>query len=815
MPFFVGIFKKSSQIFLIEIAPLLGSLLHSVADRTTFKKIFFWKNFSLRLYLHTGDYNCNIIYFQSFLYSDALEITFIIRENSLMSLEYRREEKLKLFMSLFKGREDVYAKYWEKNGKSGYSPAYQFDWNEFMKFKAQGGTIKDFSNKKLLPLTPSVIEKHLYGQWIIGIYPLLEDNTSYFVAADFDKENWQEQSVVFVEVCKKHDIPAYLERSRSGNGAHVWIFFQEAYPAYKSRQIMLELIREALNFSVFEKEVSFDRLFPNQDYHTGKGFGNLIALPFQGEAVKKGNNCFIDPNTLSIIENQLEYLLNIQKLSHQELDALYKRLNREALNLNLNPKEGKNDHAKTFSIKIKNQIFLAREKLSPTIIKFLRENLNFLNQEYLIKKKMGKSTFKTEQYFNVIEENKNEIMIPRGFLDEFTAFCENNSIRYEVIDERQKREEIEFKSKIKLYPYQQEALINASYNDFGVIVAPPGSGKTIIGLELVAQKKQPALILVHRKQLFDQWVERIQSFLGIPKHEIGQIYSVKKKIGEKITVAMMQSLVKMKQEELEKLKEKFGIIIVDECHHIPAKTFRAVIANLNSYYLYGLTATPQRKHNDEKLIFVYIGNIISEINNSFSNTDNAKASVSIRETNLKIPFDHFTDDLQILSKLLIFDSSRNQMIAEDIKSQAKAGKKILVLTERKDHVDLLNLHLKDSFETITITGDDSAAKRKSKIAQIKMGHFQVLISTGQLFGEGMDVESLDCLFLVYPFSFEGKLIQYIGRIQRSRNHQMIFDYRDINVEYFEKLFKKRNRYYRKLKRINKKDIDKEKVSLFI
>lgn len=267
---------------------------------------------------------------------------------------------------------------------------------------------------------------------------------------------------------------------------------------------------------------------------------------------------------------------------------------------------------------------------------------------------------------------------------------------------------------------------------------------------------------------------------------------------------MIQSLVKL--DDVKEFANSFGTIIIDECHHIPAKTFREAIINFNAYYLYGLTATPIRKNNDEQLIFVYIGEILAQakpvdIINEWESDH--EISINIKETNLYAPFDYKIDKYETVSKILIFDTARNKMIIDDIVSQVEERKQILVLTERKEHINVLNLYLKEKFETITISGDDAESVRKSKLAQIKSGHFQVVISTGQFFGEGIDIDKLDCLFLVYPFAFEGKLIQYIGRIQRSEKAPVIFDYRDRQIDYFEKLFKQRNRHYRKLQKPHK------------
>lgn len=704
-------------------------------------------------------------------------------------------DQIQIFMSLFRGRTDIYAKRWEKNGKGGYSPAYQLNWSEFMAFKAKGGRFSDFPNKTPLMLTMEVIQSHLDGMQTLGIYPLLTDNTSHFIAADFDKANWQKDSIAFLNICKQYAIPAYLERSRSGKGAHVWIFFEEQYTAQRSRSIVLELIRKALNLSEFEKEVSFDRLFPNQDYHAKKGIGNLIALPLHGKSLLEGNTAFLNPETFTIIPDQWGYLKTIQKISKAHLDNLYNNLIKADETV---VKETKVSTSKTNSllIIIGSEIKIKKAWLTPRLVKFLRENLNFFNTEYLIKQKIGISTYQTEKYFKLIHETDEYIHIPRGFLKQMTAFCEERKIKYTINDERSLKATGSFKSKINLYDYQDQSLEEIGDAQSGVIVAPPGSGKTIIGLELIARKSQPTLILVHRKQLLDQWVERIQSFLGIPKAHIGQISGSKKKIGKDITIAMMQSMIKMK--DFSNFTNTFGTIIVDECHHIPAKTFRELIIQFNPYYLYGLTATPKRKYNDEKLIYFYIGEVLVTINpQSIASQNQVHALLYIKETPLSVPFDYKTDTFEVFSKVLIFDSTRNQMIMNDILNEVINGRKILVLSERREHVEVLSLYLKTHCEVITVTGEDSLSKRKVKLDQIKQGHFQVLVTTGQLLGEGIDISILDCLFLVYPFSFEGKLTQYIGRIQRSKDNQIVYDYRDIKIDFCEKLFKKRATYYRK------------------
>jgi superfamily II DNA or RNA helicase len=700
------------------------------------------------------------------------------------------DNKINLYRSLFRGRDDIFARRWEKNGKSGYSPAYSFDWNEFNAHRARGGSLKDFENKTPLSLTNEVTREHLSGHVALGIYPILPNNTSYFLVADFDHGDWLADCKSYQQEMAALGLTAYIERSRSGNGGHVWVFFEDAYPCYKSRAIGLEVARKVLGLSAFDKEASFDRLFPSQDVITKNGLGNLIALPFQGIAARDGNTVFLVPETGEPYEDQYSVLKSIRRHAVNELDMAYD------LVAGIPNESLPETKSKKLRVTVDQNITLQKTQLNSALVGFLKEQLNFLNTEYLTKKRLGMSLYQVQKYFRLIDESDKAISLPRGFLAKLLSFLYENDIKYEITYAVPDLPVVKFKSAIKLNELQQQIVEVAMQEKQGVIVAPPGSGKTFIGLSLIASHQKPALILVHRRELLDQWVERIGSNLNIAKAHIGRFSGAKKLVGKQITVGLLQSFAR--SEELNDMRDKFGTIIIDECHHIPAKTFRNVIAHLNPEFLYGLTATPERKHNDEPLIYVYIGDIIANMADyaTKAQTHGKHFDIVVRETDFAVPFNWKTDHFDLIAKIISYDTARNQRVIRDILEQTGLHRKVLVLSERKEHLKVLGLYLKGQCEVLIFTGDDSTASRTSKLKQINDGHYQVLLATGQLLGEGMHIENIEALILAFPFAFEGKLTQYLGRLMHSAEPKVLIDYHDKNIPFLDRQFKKRQRVYK-------------------
>lgn len=706
--------------------------------------------------------------------------------------------QIQLFMEIFTGRRDVYARRWEKNDKSGYSPAYRFSWPEFLEHKKNGGTMASFTNKTTLPLTLEAINNHLEGRDSLGIYPLRADGNCHLIIVDFDKSSWKVDAPAFIAKAQTYGLNPSLEISRSGNGAHVWIFFADWYLAIKARTIIKAILDQTFEF-LTQEENSYDRMFPSQDFLEEGGLGNLIALPLQGMLVPVEKSVFVDSNTLEPYPDQWKCLESISRVTSKQLDRLHAKL------LKIKPGIIKKKNGK-LNIHLGKMISIAKTDLTPDLSSFLKKELNFLNPGFVIKEKMGLSTYKTERFFKLIQESADQISLPRGFLIPLLEHCYSKNRGYVLEDERLNLPKTKFKSKIEAYDYQQDIIDKSLNHESGVIVTPPGGGKTVIGLSLIDKRSQPALILVHRAQLLSQWKERITQFLGIPKKEIGQFNCTKKKLGKQITVAMMQTLTRLSESEIAEIASKVGTVIVDECHHIPATTFREVIIQFNPKYIYGLTATPQRKYHDESLIFHYIGPIIATLDQKSATTgtlfselgdSQPKTKLIVRSTTLNVPFTPRVDQYDLLSKLVVFNDIRNLQIMSDILELVKQRKKTIVLTERKDHVDVLSLYLRGKVEIITLTGDDSVKSRREKMVSIQQGNFQILLSTGQLLGEGFDLPILDALVLAYPFSFEGKLIQYIGRIERGNQNRIIYDYHDELTPVLSRMYKSRLRHYKK------------------
>ena len=398
---------------------------------------------------------------------------------------------LELYKSLFKGREDVFAIRWGKDNKSGYSPAYDLKWEEIRQHKAKGGTIANFENKTQLPLTDEVIRKHLGGLHFIGIYPLLKDNTSWFVAVDFDDKKWVQDCRKFLSVCQQEKIPCYLERSRSGNGGHAWIFFQEPYPSVNSRKIFLHLLTVSGVVVNKQRTGSFDRIFPNQDFHSGKGFGNLIALPLNSDCFQNGNNCFIDPDTLEPYSDQWAFLSKIQRISSTELDTLFLKFGGE----NTVPKhfDGPTDDSSGLKITLSSQISIEKSKAPALLLSYIKEQVSFQNSEYWSKRNQGRNTWDTPIKLNYQQANESHYLLPRGMIGKILRFCKEKVIPFEFSDLRKKQVEVTFASTIELRQHQYVAIEASRKRTLGLLLPRQAQERLLWLWQLLPRKNNPPL----------------------------------------------------------------------------------------------------------------------------------------------------------------------------------------------------------------------------------------------------------------------------------------------------------------------------------
>lgn len=701
-----------------------------------------------------------------------------------------KKEKISIFRNLFKGREDVFAKYWasRRTGKKGYSPVCKNEWIPQICRKP----CEKCGNKDYVPLDDFWIEKHLKGEVTIGIYPIQLDDRVNFLVFDFDKENWFEDAKQLVKFCQSIDLTTYLERSRSGNGGHLWIFFSQSVSAAKVREFGFTLLEKASIAGISGDKSGFDRIFPNQDFLQEGGLGNLIALPLQYNAWQEGNTLFLNPdNTYKPYSNQWNFLSAIRKINEIDID-LFLRSPSADIPLPISEK-------RSLRITISNYISISIKDTDRQFYQFLRKNLVIHNPIFYDKKGKGFSTWDTPKMIYCLNSKRGDYIIPRGFLKNIERYLFQNSMPFQIEDKSIKTPNKAFRCRFKIYNYQKKALHEILKNNMGILEAPPGYGKTIIALATLVYRKQRTLIVVHTRELLAQWIQKIGDVLGIEKGDVGIIGGGKEKIGKNITVATYQSLVR---KNLKIIVDKIGYIIVDECHRVPANTFQKVVKEFKARYLLGLTATPFRKDKLQKLMFLYMGEIIHRIDPDkiSSELKGVDSILEIRYTDFYPTFEKIKKYKKII-EALTEDENRNNLIARDIIGEYSLDKSILVLTGRKGHCLEISQRLGQKVKHSVLTGNLSQKVRREILRDFKDKKIRVLIATGQLIGEGIDLPFLDTLFLVFPTSSKTRLIQYIGRVQRKNKGKSIskvYDYYDQYVSVLNIMFQKRKKIYEKL-----------------
>jgi len=736
-----------------------------------------------------------------------------------ISEEISSDEKAKLFKELFHGRTDVYAKHWlsRKTGKSGYSPVCK---NEWVPKICQRAIVRCSAcpNRELLPFDESAISKHLNGSLVVGIYPLLDGDACYFLAVDFDKEGWQDNIIAFKRTCYENNVPVAIERSRSGNGAHAWVFFEDKLSAFTVRRLGSFLLTETMSKHYQLDMKSYDRLFPNQDTLQKGGFGNLIALPLQKEAARFGNSLFVDDN-FEPYSDQWSFLGATKKMPIDEAEHLANNAAAQGkvIGVRISPVEeidppwlrlpsGKErylpvigDLPDSVELTVANRVYIKTDSLPSVLLNQLKRLAAFQNPEFYRRQSLRLSTSLTPRVICCSEITDGYLSLPRGCLGDICCVLNEYGLKTNIKDERiiGKAKSLRFHG--TLTKEQKAAVRKIIFYENGVLSAPPGIGKTVIAIYAIAKRKTSTLILVHRKPLMEQWCKQLADFLGLDGEKIGQIGGGKDKATGVLDVAMIQSLED--KGIVDDRVADYGFVIVDECHHVSAVSFERVMTQVKAKFVLGLTATPYRRDGQQPIIHMQCGPIIYQVKNREVNKDFSDCFVMMRITSFDCEWNERSNIYELWPKI-VTDVKRNEMIVNDIKKAVAEGRFPLILTERKEHLAILEGMLKPHIKNLSVLYGGIGIKERRKIFD-KLNSSddapKALLATGAYIGEGFDDPRLDTLFIAMPIAFKGKVIQYAGRLHRkyhTKTDIRIYDYVDRKVSVLAAMYNKRLRAYK-------------------
>ncbi|MHC1782395.1 MAG: DEAD/DEAH box helicase family protein [Anaerolineaceae bacterium] len=654
---------------------------------------------------------------------------------------------------------------------------------------------------------------------------MLPNETCWFLAVDFDKSTWAEDARAFLETCQSFNLPAGIERSRSGNGGHVWIFFSEAISAGMARKLGAYLLTQTMNRRPEIGLDSYDRFFPSQDTLPRGGFGNLIALPLQKKPRDQGNSVFVDQDLVPY-PDQWAFLTSLKRVSRTEIDRILLRAEAEGEVTGVRAvvlDETENEPWKLapsrrykespvfgpfpdrLQLVLSNQIYLEKEALSSSLRNRIIRLAAFQNPEFYKAQSMRLSTYGTPRVISCAEEYPNHLGIPRGCLKELKQLLKDLKIKVEMRDERSLGNPIDLTFHGTLRPEQQRAANQLLQEDIGVLSASTAFGKTVIGAWLVAQRKVSTLVIVHRRQLMDQWIESLAAFLEIDKKDIGRVGGGQHKPTGIIDVAMVQSLVK--HGAVDDLVENYGQVIVDECHHISAVSFEQVIRAAKAKYITGLSATVTRQDGHHPIIFMQCGPLRFRVDDRQQAAGRAFVHrVQVRRTTFCLPVrpdESQPMGIQEIYAALETDPERNQLILSDVLQAVRAGRSPVLLTERREHLAYFAEALKDQVEHIVVLSGGMGRKQRNNIMEtlksIPENEDRLILATGRYLGEGFDDARLDTLFLTLPVSWRGTISQYAGRLHRRYDRKrevIIYDYVDDQVPMLAGMYVKRKKGYR-------------------
>ena len=736
-------------------------------------------------------------------------------------------EKIALFRSLFRGREDVYPRRFENRntGKAGYAPACG---NEWVRGVCDKPRIKchDCPHRAFLPVTDEVIRWHLSGmdragrEFVAGVYPMMADETCYFLAIDFDKDGWRDDVLAVLQTCRLFGVPAALERSRSGQGGHVWIFFAEAVPATLARKLGSHMLTETMERRPELGLDSYDRLFPNQDTLPKGGFGNLIALPLQKKPREAGHSVFVDEH-LNPYQDPWAFLSSVKRMSRRRLESLCREAeirNRvmgmrfslspddEAEPWNAPPSRRYRDQPitgplpDTIELVLGDQLYLSKASLPPALFNRLQRIAAFQNPEFYRAQAMRLPTYDKPRVIACAEDLPAHLALPRGCLEEVASLLAELKIHTVIRDERVAGNSLDMSFAGVLRPDQEIAAAAMLAHDTGVLAATTAFGKTVLAAWLIAARGVNTLILVHRQQLLEQWVERLTCFLGLPAKSIGRLGGGHKKLTGGIDVALIQSLAR--KGVVDDRVADYGHLIVDECHHLSAHSFELVARRAKARYVLGLSATVTRKDGHHPIIFMQCGPVRHRVDAK----QQAEARpfdhhVLVRPTGFRSLTEPAADrrlEYQNLCEEIMRSAPRNALIVADVLGALAENRSPLVLTERTGHVAVLAELLRPHAAHVIVLqggmGRKSLREALAQLADIPESETRVVIATGKYVGEGFDDSRLDTLFLTMPVSWRGIIAQYAGRLHRfhaNKREVRIHDYADLDVPVLSRMFDKR------------------------
>ncbi|MBI1874245.1 MAG: DEAD/DEAH box helicase family protein [Acidobacteria bacterium] len=749
----------------------------------------------------------------------------------LLNQRSSSEQKIALFRSLFCGREDVYPRRFEsrKTGKSGYAPACA---NEWVRGICEKPRIKcaECPHRRFLPITDEVIRWHLSGRddagqpFVAGVYPMLLDETCFFLAVDFDKGGWLEDATAFIEACRRMDLSAALERSRSGRGGHVWLFFEEAVPAALARKLGSYILTETMERRPDIGFDSYDRFFPNQDTLPHGGFGNLIALPLQKHRRGDGNSVFLDDHGVPH-QDQWAFLSTIRRIRRGHVEGVVREAERRGRILGVNLPLAEEDDPvpwtappsrrrkelpiagdlpPSLELILGNEIYIGTAGLAPGLRNRLLRVAAFQNPEFYKAQAMRLATYDKPRIIACAEEHPHHIGLPRGCLEDVGQVLHALNIRPVIRDERYGGQPLHVTFQGDLRPEQKLAADAMLKHETGVLSATTAFGKTVVAAWLIAQRHVNTLVLVHRRQLLDQWIERLATFLDVPAKSIGRIGGGRNKPTGLLDVAVIQSLVH--KGVVDDHVGDYGQVIVDECHHLSAHSFEQVVRRAKARFVAGLSATVTRKDGHHPIIFMQCGPVRHRVD--------AKAQAAAR------PFEHTVIvrptafqcssnigqdtriEFQALYQFLVDDEARNRGICDEVVQAVRDGRSPLVLTERNEHLDRFEIVLSTRVpHVVALRGGTGRKQRRAedeRLAAIPAEEGRVILATGKYIGEGFDDPRLDTLFLTLPVSWRGTIAQYVGRLHRlydGKREVRVYDYADLSVPMLARMFDRRCRGY--------------------